>query len=128
ENRPANDEALELTSIATDPLAPIESHVPTAELEEENKELFIAQTTNITMFRHYIKQYLGSHSQIHKKSFSFIVRTLDPTPNGLPIELYAFTKDTKWDRYEEIQSDIFEHLLAIMPSFKLRAFQLVSQT
>jgi len=99
-----------------------------AELEEENKELFIAQTTNITMFRHYIKQYLGSHSQIHKKSFSFIVRTLDPTPNGLPIELYAFTKDTKWDRYEEIQSDIFEHLLAIMPSFKLRAFQLVSQT
>ncbi len=92
---------------------------------QENKELFDAknQKTNISMFRYYIKQYLKSNQEIHQEGFTFLVRELEPTPNGLPVELYIFTKDTRWINYEEIQADIFDHLLGVMPQFGLKAFQ-----
>ncbi|CAF3907213.1 unnamed protein product [Rotaria magnacalcarata] len=72
-----------------------------------------------------IRQCLKDNKNIHQEGFTFSIRTLDPTPNGIPIELYVFTKDTKWVNYEEIQANIFEHLLGMLPFFKLKAFQSV---
>ena len=54
---------------------------------------------------------------------TFLVRQLDPTETGLPIQIYVFTNDTGWVRYEGIQADIFDHLLAIIPEFGLKVFQ-----
>jgi miniconductance mechanosensitive channel len=79
--------------------------------------------TNIKIFRLYIKEYLKNHSAIYKENFTFLVRQLAPTPNGLPIELYVFTNETRGDIYEDIQADIFDHLFAIIPEFKLKVFQ-----
>ena len=78
--------------------------------------------TNIGTFRAYIGYYLKNHPQIHKSMLQ-IVRQLEPTENGLPIEIYAFTNTTAWAAYEGIQSDIFDHILAIVPEFDLRVFQ-----
>ena len=94
---------------------------------KENESLFDDknQTTNLSMFRYYIGQCLKDNKNIHQEGFTFLIRTLDTTPNGIPIELYVFTKDTKWVNYEEIQANIFEHLLGMLPFFKLKAFQSV---
>ena len=78
--------------------------------------------TNIGTFRAYIEAYLRSNSQIHK-DMTFLVRQLEPTPQGLPIQIYVFTNDTDWVRYEGIQGDIFDHLLAKLPEFGLKVFQ-----
>ena len=78
--------------------------------------------TNIGTFRAYIEYYLKKNDQIHK-SLTFLVRQLAPSENGLPIEIYVFTNVTNWIEYEEIQSDIFDHLLAILVEFDLRVFQ-----
>ena len=79
------------------------------EFVAENKTLFDqeSQTTNLTMFEHYIGQYLRNNKNIHQEGFTFLIRTLDPTPNGIPIEIYVFTKDTKWLNYEEVQAKVF---------------------
>ena len=97
------------------------------EFAKQNTELFDAKSgkTNISMFRYYIDQYLKSNQNIHQEGFTFLVRELDPTPTGIPIEIYVFTKDTKWTSYEAIQADIFDHLLGIMPWFGLKVFQTV---
>ena len=79
--------------------------------------------TNVGTFRAYCIAYLRNHPKIHAEGMTLIVRQLEPTQTGLPIQLYAFTKDTKWANYEDIQADIFDHLLSILPEFKLRAFQ-----
>lgn len=96
-------------------------------LAKENEELFENknQKTNLSMFRYYVGECLKDNKNIHKDGFTFLVRTLDPTPNGIPLELYIFTTDTNWVNYEEIQSNIFEHLLGVLPFFKLKAFQSV---
>ena len=52
-----------------------------------------------------------------------LVRQLQPGPQGIPIELYCFTNTTEWNAYEDIQADIFDHLMAIIPEFGLRLFQ-----
>jgi miniconductance mechanosensitive channel len=78
--------------------------------------------TNAGTFRAYIKNYLRSRGDISDK-FTFLVRQLTPTADGLPIEIYVFTKNTEWITYESIQSDIFDHLLAIVPEFGLKIFQ-----
>ena len=57
-----------------------------------------------------------------------MVRQLQPTSDGLPLEIYAFTNTTVWTAYEAIQSDIFDHLLAIIPEFGLRIYQAPSGT
>lgn len=95
------------------------------DLVKDKPELFDAKNSiaNITMFRKYIEQYLKANENIHKEGFTFLVRQLDPTENGIPIQLYIFTKDTKWANHEEVQSDIFDHLLGVMPEFELKAFQ-----
>jgi len=91
----------------------------------QNKELFNTRKViiNITLFRHYIAQYLQSHSDIHQQDYTFLVRYLEPNPIGLPIELYVFSKDTNWIHYETIQSNILEHLLGVLPIFGLKVFQ-----
>lgn len=78
--------------------------------------------TNIGVFRMYIQNYLQNHPQIHQE-MTLIVRQLEPGETGLPLEIYAFTNDTRWAVYEGIQSDIFDHILAIAPEFGLRVFQ-----
>ncbi len=78
--------------------------------------------TNIGTFRAYIEQYLKNHPKVHK-SMTLLVRQLQPTENGLPIEVYFFAKNTDWISYEAIQSDVFDHILAIIPEFDLRISQ-----
>ncbi len=78
--------------------------------------------TNIGNFRAYIEQYLRNHPHIQQE-MTLLVRQLNPTPNGLPIEIYCFTKTVQWAEYESIQSDIFDHLFAIVNQFDLRIFQ-----
>ena len=81
------------------------------------------QITNTELFRVYIESYLKCREDIHHQGLPFLIRSLEPTPTGLPIEIYVFTKTTKWEEYEAIQSEIFDHLLAAAGHFKLRVFQ-----
>ncbi len=78
--------------------------------------------TNIGTFRAYIEAYLRNHPKI-SSNLTLLVRQLQPTVHGLPIELYVFTNDTNWINYEGIQADIFDHILAAAPEFDLRIFQ-----
>ena len=78
--------------------------------------------TNIGTFRAYIKAFLKNRSDIHDE-MTFLIRQLPPGEKGLPMEIYVFTKDTDWVRYESIQSDIFDHLMAIVSEFDLKVFQ-----
>ena len=78
--------------------------------------------TNIGIFRAYIQSYLKNNPKIHKEMVQ-LVRQLPPGEFGLPLDIYVFTNDTKWTNYENIQSDIFDHLLAVVPQFGLRVFQ-----
>lgn len=93
------------------------------ELEEQGREpMNRRRITNVGCFRAYIQLYLAHHPQIHTEMERF-ARQLEPTPKGLPIEVYAFTNDTAWLSYEKIQADIFDHLLSILPEFGLRLYQ-----
>ena len=78
--------------------------------------------TNIGTFRIYVEKYLRSLKTVNS-NLMLLVRQLQPDDTGLPIEVYCFTKTTDWSEYEKIQSDIFDHLLAILPMFDLRVFQ-----
>ncbi|MXP42295.1 mechanosensitive ion channel [Altererythrobacter soli] len=80
------------------------------------------RVTNIGTFRAYVAAYLMANDRL-AKGMTMIVRQLDPTPQGLPLQIYCFTNTTAWAEYEEIQSDIFDHLLAVLPRFRLRLFQ-----
>ncbi len=82
------------------------------------------QLTNIEVFRAYITAYLKTRTDIFTGGdMPFLVRVLSPSPTGLPVELYIFTKTTEWEKYEGIQAEIFDHLLAAAGSFDLRVFQ-----
>ena len=78
--------------------------------------------TNVGLFRAYVVAYLRHHPMVHQ-DMTFLVRQLDPTEHGLPIEIYVFCREQEWARYEAIQADIFDHLLAIAPQFDLRIYQ-----
>lgn len=78
--------------------------------------------TNIGIFRVYIQSYLKNNPKIHKDMVQ-LVRQLPPGEYGLPLDIYVFTNDTEWTNYENIQSDLFDHLLAVVPQFGLRVFQ-----
>lgn len=81
------------------------------------------QQTNLGAFRAYVGRYLSAHPNI-RGDFTRMVRQLDPTGNeGLPLQIYCFTDTTAWVAYETIQADIFDHLLAVLPLFGLRAYQ-----
>ncbi len=102
----------------------------TQEIERHNKENNVSSEsivngrhlTNVGTLRVYIENYLKNHPKV-SNSMLQIVRQLQPAENGLPIEVYAFTNVTGWVEYEGIQSDIFDHILAIIPEFDLRIYQ-----
>ncbi|MDX1583991.1 MAG: mechanosensitive ion channel [Thermoanaerobaculia bacterium] len=79
--------------------------------------------TNVGTFRAYLVNYLRQHPQINAESMTFLIRQLQPGPDGLPIEIYVFARTTVWTEYEGIQADIFDHIVAIIPEFGLRVFQ-----
>lgn len=78
--------------------------------------------TNIGVFRKYIELYLRNHPKIHQ-DMTFLVRHLQPTPTGIPIEIYVFSREQEWPVYEGVQADIFDHILSVIPEFGLRVFQ-----
>lgn len=78
--------------------------------------------TNIGTFRYYLENYLRNHPAINL-NMTFLIRQLSPTENGVPIEVYVFSKIKEWGEYEKIQADIFDHIFAVLPEFELKAFQ-----
>jgi miniconductance mechanosensitive channel len=94
-----------------------------ARLAERGQEpVNTRRITNIGTFRAYVERYLRSHPGVHPQ-MTLLVRQLPLTADGLPLEIYCFTNTVAWAQYEGIQSDIFDHLLAILPEFGLRVFQ-----
>ncbi len=78
--------------------------------------------TNIGTFRAYLEVYLRNHPHIHR-NMTLLVRQLAPATTGVPIEIYAFTTTVVWAEYERIQSDLFDHIFAVVSEFELRVFQ-----
>ncbi len=100
------------------------------EIAEFNKSLSIDQNdtlnshrqTNLGIFRKYMEAYLASHPMINTE-MTFVVRYLQPTERGIPLEIYVFSKEQRMPDYESIQADIFDHILAIISEFDLKVFQ-----
>ena len=100
------------------------------ELAEYNAKLEAAgkdpvnnrRATNLGTFRAYMTAYLRSHPGV-AHDMTLMVRQLDPTPTGLPLQVYCFSADVRWVEYEALASDIFDHLLAVLPEFGLRLYQ-----
>ncbi|MBE9489595.1 MAG: mechanosensitive ion channel [Bacteroidetes bacterium] len=90
-----------------------------------NKNLLLngKNLTNIGVFRKYLETYVEQHSAINK-DMMIMVRQLAPTTQGIPLEIYAFSSDKRWENYEYIMSDIFDHLIAAVPFFDLEIFEL----
>lgn len=80
------------------------------------------QVVNLTVLRNYLDIYLRNNERVNHEMI-FMIRQLQPTPQGLPLELYFFSADTAWVAYEHLQADVFEHILAVMPEFGLKVFQ-----
>ena len=83
--------------------------------------------TNLGVFRAYLKAYLRQRADIHN-DMTFLVRHLDPTEKGIPIQIYVFTTTVDWAEYEDIQANIFDHILAVITEFELRIFQFPSSS
>ena len=90
-----------------------------------NKELLLngRNLTNLGVFRKYLDSYLKNHSAINK-DMMIMVRQLAPTTQGIPLEIYTFSSDKRWENYEYIMSDIFDHSIAALPYFDLEIFEL----
>ncbi|BEN29093.1 TPA: mechanosensitive ion channel family protein [Serratia marcescens] len=105
-------------------------NVKTQELSQHNQEIAVdlasplngRRLTNLGTLRAYLEAYLRTHPRIHQ-NMTLMVRQLAPTPEGLPLEIYAFTNTTIWAEYESIQADIFDHILAVIDEFSLRVHQ-----
>lgn len=87
-----------------------------------NDEITPRKLTNLGTFRAYIVEYLKAHPKVSKK-LTFMVRYLDPTAKGIPVELYYFSSDKNWVNYEGLQSDVLDHVLSVMHFFDLAVFQ-----
>ena len=98
-----------------------------AKINTEAERLNGRALTNIGLFRKYVYNYLKENEFI-RNDLTFLIRQLQPSQSGIPIEIYVFTNDTNWINYENIQSDLFDHLLAALPEFELAAFQIISDT
>lgn len=112
-------EKLNKIEIIKDYLAEKQKVVDTTDEITLNKR----KLTNIGTFREYVKRYLQNNPNIDSKNFTFIVRQLQPTSKGVPLEVYAFSNKNEWAEYEDIQSDIFDHLLVALKEFDLRLYQ-----
>ena len=82
----------------------------------------IRRLTNLGTFRFYVLNYLKANPRISRE-MTVLARQLEPGPKGVPIEIYCFSSDTAWANYEGLQADLFDHLIAILPEFGLKAFQ-----
>ena len=78
--------------------------------------------TNLGIFRAYLSAYLRNNPDI-RNDMTFLVRQLQPAESGIPMEIYVFSREQEWAAYENIQSDIFDHILAAIPEFELMVFQ-----
>jgi miniconductance mechanosensitive channel len=89
-----------------------------------NKSVLIngRNLTNFGVFRKYVDAYLYQNTAVSKDLFT-MVRQLEPTSKGIPLEIYCFSVDKKWANYEAIMSDIFDHILAAIPYFDLEIFE-----
>jgi miniconductance mechanosensitive channel len=94
-----------------------------------NKELLLngRNLTNIGVFRKYIETYIENHSGINKEMM-IMVRQLAPGAHGIPLEIYAFSSDKRWENYEYIMADIFDHIIAAVPYFYLEVFEFPSNS
>ena len=100
------------------------------EIEEFNKNNKVdasipingRRMTNLGVFRRYLEAYLKNHPKVNP-DMTFLIRHLQPTDKGLPIEIYIFSREKEWAVYESIQADIFDHVLAAIPIFDLRVYQ-----
>ena len=92
-------------------------------IAESDNSQEIRRLTNIGTYRAYVESYLKQNSNLNTETMTFLVRQLPSSPEGVPIEIYTFTNTTEWVKYEQIQSDIFDHLFAILPKFGLRVYQ-----
>ena len=110
-----------ISSYVNQKLSEIEKHNIDNNINEEGL-INGRSLTNIGTFRAYVERYLHNHASIHNE-MTFLVRQLSPEADGLPIEIYVFSNDTNWVNYESIQSNIFDHLLAILSEFDLKVFQ-----
>lgn len=80
------------------------------------------EEVNLYIFRHYVDYYLRNHPVV-SKDMTLLVRQMQPTPEGLPIELYFFSADTRWANYEQLQAEVFDHIIAKLHTFDLKVFQ-----
>ena len=85
----------------------------------EREDKFVV---NLHVFRNYLENYLRHHPRVSKR-LTIMVRQLQPTAQGLPLELYFFSDGTEWVPYEHLQAEVFEHVFAMLPTFGLRVFQ-----
>lgn len=92
---------------------------------QADKELALngRNLTNFGVFRKYVSEYLENHPAVNK-GMTLMVRQLSPTTQGIPLEIYAFSADKRWENYEYVMADIFDHLLAALPYFDLEVFEL----
>lgn len=82
--------------------------------------------TNIGVFRKFVETYIEQHSAINKEMM-IMTRQLAPTTQGIPIEIYAFSKDKRWQNYEYIMADLFDYIIASTPYFDLEVFELPTE-
>lgn len=80
-------------------------------------------TVNLHVFRRYVERYISNHPKVLSQEMLLMIRQLDPTTQGLPVQLYFFTSETEWKSYETIAADIFDHVIAMVNEFGLRIFQ-----
>jgi miniconductance mechanosensitive channel len=80
------------------------------------------EEVNLYIFRHYVMYYLTHHPKVNQEMI-MLVRQLQPTAQGMPIELYFFSANTAWVRYEHLQAEVFDHVLAMLHQFDLKVFQ-----
>jgi len=88
-------------------------------------ETIAPEQTNLGLWRNYMYNYLRAHPMINNE-LTLLVRQLEPTATGIPVEIYCFSKDKRWANYESLQAELIEHFIALMPQFELRGFQHVS--
>jgi miniconductance mechanosensitive channel len=100
------------------------------EIEEYNAKMQFDTTmpvngrrmTNLGVFRKYLEAYLTNHPKVNSNAIH-MVRQLQPTDRGIPLEVYCFSAEKAWVDYEGVQADVFDHIMAVVPEFELRVFQ-----
>ena len=105
-------------------------HLPDGGHDPEDAALQdVRRITNLALFRAYALQWLRSRDDLHvDNAFPMMVRLLPSTPSGQPVEVYCFARETAWVPFEALQSDVFDHLHAMLPAFDLRPYQYLGHT